>query len=151
MKMAFLASMALVFAMPCAAQEQRFEGPYVGTVQRVIDGDTFVAQVEIWPNLSSGVSVRLRGVDAPEVLRPGCEEERLQGTLARVELMELLPEGQLVELSDVGPDSFFGRIVADVDRVADERAFSVTILMERRGFLVPYERNQDTNPWCPAD
>jgi len=141
--------LALAFpAWPMSAQAPEFAGPYTGQVVRVIDGDTFEARVDIWPGHSVIVSVRVRDVDAPELFRPGCEEERLQARLALAQMEDLLPEGQIVTLSNVGPDSFFGRIVADVDRRADERDFSLTVLMERRGMVVPYERDSDQNPWC---
>ena len=143
---------AALFSAPMAiAQPQEFAGPYSGEVIRVIDGDTFEARVDIWPGHSVIVSVRVNGVDAPELFRPACDEERLQARLALAQMEELLPQGQSVTLRNVGPDSFFGRVVADVDRRADERDFSLTVLMGRRGMVVPYERNSNENPWCEED
>lgn len=140
---------AIIQATVASAQSSEFPGPYTGQVVRVIDGDTFEARVDIWPRHSVIVSVRVRGVDAPELFRPGCEEERLQANLALAQMEELLPQGQIVTLRNVGPDSFFGRIIADVDRMAQQNGFSLTLLMERRGMIVPYERDSDQNPWCP--
>ena len=51
-------------------------------VLRVIDGDTFVARVHIWPGMDVTTRVRLRGIDAPE-LHARCEEERSQALAAR--------------------------------------------------------------------
>jgi endonuclease YncB( thermonuclease family) len=114
----------------------------------VIDGDTFEARVGIWPDLQAVVSVRIRGWDAPEYHRPACEAERMQGALARAQLEELLPENQRVELTNVSADAFSGRVLAEVDRVAEERSFSLAVLLERRGAVVPWEDGASRDAWC---
>ncbi|MCU4653674.1 thermonuclease family protein [Roseibacterium sp. SDUM158016] len=130
-----------------AGADASFHGPYSGEVLRVIDGDTFETRVEIWPNIEAVVSVRLRGFDAPELFRPDCEEERLQATLAKAVLEELLPVGQEVRLEDVEAGAFSGRVVATVDRVAEANAVNLGILLERRGF-VRWEPGDPDIDWC---
>ena len=114
----------------------------------MIDGDTFEARVEIWPTVSATVSVRLRGFDAPEISRPACEGERYQGTLARGAMEDLLPVGQAIVLEDVGPDSFAGRVVANVFRVADVNKVSLSILLERREAILPWDPSEPPIDWC---
>jgi micrococcal nuclease len=133
MKLYAFLTMTLANAASALAGEGGFPGPYFGEVVRVIDGDTFEVQVEIWPTVSATVAVRLRGFDAPEIFHPACDDERLQGTLAKGVMEDLLPVGQATVLEDVGPDSFAGRVVANAYRVASENKVSLVILLERRG------------------
>jgi endonuclease YncB( thermonuclease family) len=125
-----------------------FAGPYLGEVLRVIDGDTFEARVALWPTISATVSVRLKGFDAPELFRPACEAERLQATLARRHMEELLPEGRRVILMNVEPDSFSGRVVAEVYRMASENKVALDMLLERREAILPWEPGEPPIDWC---
>ena len=43
---------------------QKFSGPYLAEVIRVIDGDTIKVKVAIWPTITVEVSARVLGVDA---------------------------------------------------------------------------------------
>jgi micrococcal nuclease len=131
-----------------AQADVQFAGPYLGEVVRVIDGDTFEARVDIWPTVSATVSVRLRGFDAPEIFRPACEQERLKATLAKADMEDLLPIGQAVVLESVGPDSFAGRVVADVFRVATVNKVALDILLERREAVQPWNPNEPPIDWC---
>ena len=81
-------------------------------VVRVIDGDTFVARVHIWPGMDITTRVRLRGIDAPE-LHARCDGERVKALAARDALEKLLAEGS-VGISGVGQDKYGGRVDADV-------------------------------------
>jgi endonuclease YncB( thermonuclease family) len=126
-----------------------FDGPYFGEVTRVIDGDTFEARVDIWPDISATVSVRLRGVDAPEIHRPECDNEDYQGQRAFEALQHELPVGQRIRLQQVSAGSFSGRIIANVDRMAPQRGAPVQSLAALRDYLIDYENGGDVpNPWC---
>ncbi|OAN44415.1 thermonuclease family protein [Magnetospirillum moscoviense] len=81
--------------------------PYPAQVLRVIDGDTFLAKVPIWLGLDITVSVRLRGLDAPE-LRGPCPA---QAQAAKDMLTELLAAGP-VRLTDITHDKYASRIDA---------------------------------------
>jgi endonuclease YncB( thermonuclease family) len=92
-----------------AAQAQTYDRV---AVMRVIDGDTFEARVEVWPDVIVATSVRLLGVDAPE-LRGKCPGERalaLRAYAALEELLRHLP----VTLGAVKHDKFAGRVDATV-------------------------------------
>ncbi|WP_246727835.1 thermonuclease family protein [Chelativorans sp. Marseille-P2723] len=105
-------------------------GPVEAQVLRVIDGDTFVAEARVWPGQTITVSVRIRGVDAPE-LRSRCAREKAAGAKARAELEQMIG-GATVRIYNVSGDKYFGRVLADVvtaedDAVADhllERALA---------------------------
>lgn len=85
-----------------------------GKVNRVIDGDTF--------ELAGGQSVRLAGVDAPEL---GTN----RGSAARRALQGLLHQGDTVGLATQARDHY-GRLVAQVSRGGK----SVNESMRRKGY-----------------
>jgi len=107
---------ALVLAlMPatCAhASKNALAGPVPVEVLRVIDGDTFVAKAHIWPGHSVVTSIRVRGVDAPE-LRGRCAAERGAARKAKAAFAGLLSAGS-VFIRNIDGDKYFGRVVADV-------------------------------------
>ena len=89
-----------------------FPGPFASDMMRVVDGDTFKARVPIWFGQEITTSVRVRGFDAPEV-KGKCAEESKAAAEATDMLREILSSGP-VTLHDIGPDKYFGRVVAQV-------------------------------------
>lgn len=87
-----------------------------GIVRRVYDGDTLSqVDVSLWPGLHAHTSVRLRGVDTPELRRAGCEEERRGAVRARDFVRGLVEAAQghiLISRPEHG--RWAGRVVADV-------------------------------------
>ncbi len=81
------------------------------TVTSVYDGDTFSVEAEIWPGLIWTGSVRVRGVDTPEI-RGECDDERLMALLARDYVAGLTFDP--VMLVDVDGDKYGGRVGATV-------------------------------------
>lgn len=78
--------------------------PYA-KVERVIDGDTFWASIDLGLRVSVRTKVRVRGCNAPELKSAG-------GTDARDFLEALLPAGAPITLTS--HDWSYDRIVADV-------------------------------------
>ena len=87
-------------------------GPYSGTVERVVDGDTLAVRVTGWLQQELTVLVRVRGIDAPE-LRARCASEKTQAQQAADALERLVANGAVV-LTRIEGDKYFGRVVADV-------------------------------------
>ncbi|NWG24538.1 MAG: thermonuclease family protein [Pseudorhodoplanes sp.] len=85
---------------------------YPVEVLRINDGDTFEAQVRIWPGLAVTTKVRLRNVDTAE-LNARCAEEYRRADAARAALQRMLDEGG-VRIAQVGLDKYGGRVLADV-------------------------------------
>jgi len=96
-------------------------GPTSATVERVIDGDTVRMRVVIWIDQELVVSVRLAGVDAPELFRPKCAGERAKAKLAK-QFVEDFLNGGSVTLHDIGRDKYGGRVVARVETVDGDLA-----------------------------
>ncbi|MGC1487199.1 MAG: thermonuclease family protein [Albidovulum sp.] len=136
---------------PVFAAQMEFPGPYFGEVIRVIDGDTFEAKIEIWPTISATVSVRLKGVDAPELRRSECPQERLGAAEAKDAMEDILPMGTRVRLENVEKDAFAGRVVADVFKQGEVRGSTLTTLMIRRAMVLPWVPGDPDIDWCNDD
>lgn len=125
-----------------------FPGPYVAEIVRIIDGDTIEASVALWPGLRADYAVRVRGIDAPEIFRPDCEEERAWGEQARAQAERLYPPGLEVRLHDVSYDAFSGRVVAEVRRWRSDRWLSFATEMLERRMAVEWAPRQAAVAWC---
>ncbi|MBX7067227.1 MAG: thermonuclease family protein [Parachlamydiales bacterium] len=101
----FLLLFASVFA------KQTYGNLSVKRVLRVHDGDTFIADVAgVHPLIGDEISIRVKGIDAPEITDARVKEIAIQ---ARDFLEERLKEGWFIELGNVQRDKYF-RILADV-------------------------------------
>ncbi|WP_432286249.1 thermonuclease family protein [Aminobacter sp. BA135] len=95
-----------------AKRRDNFAGPVSARVVEVIDGDTFLAEAEIWPGQTLRVNIRIRGIDAPE-MKSRCVDERTAALAARAALARLVAEGP-ISLSNIGGAKYYGRVLADV-------------------------------------
>lgn len=79
---------------------------YRGTVERVIDGDTVVLNLDLGFHVTArGVRVRLLNVFAPE-LKKNKRDPDGAGEFAKSELERLLPVGAAVELESRSLDKY---------------------------------------------
>jgi endonuclease YncB( thermonuclease family) len=92
-------------------------GPYRATTERVVDGDTLHAFVDLGLNHYAYVSVRLRDVDAPEIFTSD-PEEKSRGLQAKAVLGSICPVGTKALMTTQKDAQSFGRYVA-VLRKAD--------------------------------
>lgn len=125
-----------------AAQPMPGLGAYAAEIIRIIDGDTVEARVAVWLGHDLITKIRLRGIDAPEI-KGACGAEREKAIAARDALAALVGKGT-VTLTDIGPDKYFGRVVARL-RIADGRDAGAILVTE--GLARPYDgRRRDM--WC---
>jgi micrococcal nuclease len=124
-----------------AAGEEVFAGPVAAQVLEVHDGDTFLAEALVWPGHSVQVSVRIRGIDAPEV-RARCDTERELAARAREALAALVGAGP-VRISNIAGAKYYGRVLADVE--AGEGPVAAALL--DRGVVRPYDGGRRAG-WC---
>ena len=57
----------LVLSYPAMAARDVIAGPMTGDVMQVLDGDTVTVRVRIWIGQSIETSVRINGIDTPEM------------------------------------------------------------------------------------
>lgn len=127
---------------PAAGAAERLSGPYLATIERVIDGDSLAVRVKIWLGLDVSTIVRLRGIDAPE-LAGRCPEERRRAVAARDALAGLVAGGS-VSLAAVETDKYGGRVVADV---ADGSGRPLGAALVEAGLARPYDGGRRAG-WC---
>lgn len=111
-------------------------------VIRTIDGDTFEARVHLSPGRDVMTRVRLRGIDAPE-LKAACSEELRLAEAATDALRDLLRQGE-VAISNIGPDKYQGRVVADV---ATRQTGNVSAALIGAGHVRSYNGGHRSG-WC---
>jgi micrococcal nuclease len=108
---------------------------YNAVVERVIDGDTFIAVIDLGFNISIRERIRMLGINAPEV--HGDSKEK--GLDAKAFLTEIL-EGEKVIL-ETEKDDDFGRWLARVYmKEDDDKLTDVCQLMLDTGHAVPYKK-----------
>lgn len=127
MRAVLVAALVAMSALPAQAM---VTGPYAATFVSAYDGDTIRVDVEIWPQLTVHTSVRVRGVDTPEI-RGACEEEKLKAIEARAFVATLLRHAALVQLTNIEPDKYGGRVDANV--LVDGRDLSTLLVAARLG------------------
>lgn len=115
-------------------------------VVRVHDGDTFVVDIpNTHPLFGRAISVRVRGIDAPEMHGYGpCEKQRAVD--AQLFVAGLLAHAQNIRLLHLGRDKYF-RILADVE--VDGIALAEDLL--KRGLACRYNgKRKPQHDWCAA-
>jgi len=115
---------------------------YPAKVVRVIDGDTFVARVRVWPGFDVDTKVRLRGIDAPE-LHARCSYEYARAQSARAALESILAQGG-VAVWRIGLDKYAGRVDA---LVSTGSTADVSAALLNGGFARSYDGGR-RRTWC---
>ena len=135
-------------AAPVASQDVPAPySEYYGKVERVIDGDTIEVRIDLWPGFEAIYSVRARGIDAPEVRRAKCPEEKLWAQKARDRVAKLYGPGTVVRIEKVEIDSF-GRAVADIRRWRSDRWLYFADEMVDAGMAEAWQENWPDIEWC---
>ncbi len=91
--------LALVLIPLSTWADPAITGPISAKVIKVYDGDTFTVEAYPWPGLEAKASVRIDGVDSPEILGK-CEEEK-QKAIEAHEFVKGLILGEVVQLENV--------------------------------------------------
>lgn len=125
-----------------AEAEQDFHGPVAAVVLNVIDGDTFLADAQVWPGQFVRVNVRIRGIDAPE-MKSRCASEHHAALRARNALAELIGDGA-VSISNIGGAKYYGRVLADV---RTQEGVLIARAMLGRSLVRPYAGGRRKS-WC---
>ncbi len=132
-----------LFAGPCTETlPKSFGHVIVDSVVGVYDGDTITVSIESWPRIiGEAISVRVSGVDTPEI-RGKCPEEKALARKARAYTRLVLTSGNSVELRNLRRDKYF-RLLADV--CVDGQALSAGLI--ENGLAHAYEGGTKRS-WC---
>ncbi len=132
---------AALFAAAAVAGEV-LPGPVPARLVRVVDGDTVIVRARIWLGQEVEISVRLDGIDAPE-LQSRCSRERelakRAGDFVRARL-----GGGAVQLSAIQYGKYAGRVVA---RLATEDGEDISRALLAAGLAKSYEGVRRKS-WC---
>ncbi|MCH9845482.1 MAG: thermonuclease family protein [Alphaproteobacteria bacterium] len=131
----------LGFAINSHAQTITYHD-YHAEIIRIIDGDTFEANIAIFPKQIVTNRIRLRHIDAPE-LKGACHNEKQLANNAKTYLQKILPMGSAIRLNDVSYDSF-GRVLATVSH---QTYGDIGALLMQQNLAIPYQRGKK-NHWC---
>jgi len=113
---------------------------YKAIITRVVDGDTYDAEIDLGFNIKVKQRLRLKDVDTPETWRPKTESERAHGMKASQYVMELI-EGQQVTLTSV-KSAVYSRYEAYIEI----KGYDLGTLITEHGFtkLDKYEDINDS-------
>lgn len=149
-RLPILCMFALAILRPAAAADdgvaRRIAGPVEALLVRVVDGDTLLVDAQPWPEQRIRVYVRLRGIDAPE-LHSRCAEVREAARHARTVLGELVAGTDIVELSRISGDKYYGRVLAEVRIPTGE---DLSEVMLSRDLVRPYSGGRRRAPACSS-
>lgn len=132
-------------ALPASAANwpapEMLKGPFEAEALYVIDGDSIKARVRIWLNQHIETTIRIRGIDTPEI-KGKCDYEKNRAQEAKSRLQELV--GDKIILSDVQSDKYGNRVIADV---ATLDAQNVSAVMIKENLARPYF-GKKRGSWC---
>ena len=104
---------------------------YKAKLDRIIDGDTVDAHIDLGFDITIHKRIRLAGIDTPES-RTRDLEEKAKGLASKDRLVELLEDGEFVlESKEVGK---YGRVLGTLH--VDDVNVNETLVQE--GFAVEY-------------
>ena len=136
----------VAFCLGCvpisAASAQDLTGPISAEVLKIVDGDTIKVRATIWVDQTVEVSVRLRGIDAPELYRSKCDAEKRLARAAKASVSATSPVGSIVQLSNIKRDKYGGRVIASVS-TDDGETLASRLLAQ--GNAIAYGAPK---PWC---
>ena len=141
--------MVLAILLPFLPISVQAEGPLPGPIPVedpvVIDGDSFKGWAVLLPGQRQEITVRIRGIDAPE-LRGACASERAAALAAKAALSGFL-QGRPIFLTEVSADKYYGRVVA---RAQDAEGGDVAAALLAAGHARPYDGGRRAQ-WCDPE
>lgn len=124
------------------AEADALPGPIPAEIIKIVDGDTVKVRAQIWVDQTVEISVRLRGIDAPELYRPKCTAEKALARTAKASVAATSPVGSQVMLRDITRDKYGGRVVASVV-TADGETLAARLLSQGQAIAIGTPK-----PWC---
>lgn len=117
-------------------------GPYVASAVRVIDGDTIVADVVLWPDLTQRATIRLAGIDTAELHGPVCGREMAQKAKAFLEAF--VAKGPVL-ITIVAADKYARR-----DGIVSVGGVDAAAALLAAGLAKKYDGTGKRPDWCSS-
>lgn len=114
-------------------------------VKSVYDGDTIITEFSCSPSELKRVSIRLIGIDTPELRQYKCAKEKDLAIKARSRVIELLQVGTSMKVDIVKWDKYGGRIDA---YVYTKEGINVGKTLIDEGLAVSYSGRGFKKNWC---
>lgn len=119
---------------------------YQGRVTKIVDGDTVKAEAFLTDHLVWKTTVRLRGIDTPEI-RGKCPAEKRMAKAAKAYLNSFLKVGDPIELRRVRKGKYAGRIIASLYYKDKSRWVNVSQKLLNAGYGRAYYGGKRKG-WC---
>jgi len=140
LKSIFLVGIVSSCSHPAPAFSADF-GSKQATAIKNHDGDTLTVSIPDWPSIiGDNITVRVLGVDTPEILGK-CVDEKLKAGIAKEFTANFIKNNQVM-LKNIQRDKYF-RILADV--YVGENSLSTELL--KQGLARPYFGDAKSS-WC---
>lgn len=124
------------------ANGETYGDVFVDEVTSIYDADTFRVNISAWPDIiGNRMSVRVKGIDAPEI-KGACLHEKMAARRAKQEVVMRLRSAKQIELRKIERDKYF-RLLADVYLDGD----SLAATLVARKLAKPYDGGRKIN-WC---
>lgn len=141
---------AFLFAFNIANVQAANYGPFNLIAPTAIDGDTIRGDVPVWPGINADASIRVIGVDTPELTSAGCvtkdENDAIKAAAvaARAFTEAWINRNSPIVIGNVNPDAYSGRYDAVVTGSGGER-LSAALIQAGHGRLYNGGKRQS---WC---
>jgi|PlaIllAssembly_1097288.scaffolds.fasta_scaffold00001_23 endonuclease YncB( thermonuclease family) len=109
----------------------------------VIDGDTLRAEMAGMPSPLNRVSIRISGIDTPE-MKGQCDSEKEKARAAKNFLSKKLSSTRAVTFGALDWDKYGGRILAEVYFDGQD----VGQMMIDSGYATPFRGGKKNSRWC---
>lgn len=109
----------------------------------VVDGDTLRAEMIGVPKPLNKISIRIAGIDAPEI-KGQCDSEKEKARAAKRFLLDKFSAARAVTLGSLDWDKYGGRVLADVYFDGKD----VGQMLIDQGLATPYLGEKKSGYWC---
>jgi micrococcal nuclease len=114
---------------------------------RNYDGDTITVNIfKFHPVIGDKISIRINGIDTPEI-RGKCKEEKILALRAKEMVKTALTSAKKINLLNIKRGKYF-RIVADVELEVRYGTVKLNDLLIKSNLAVPYDGGTKTKNWC---
>ncbi len=126
------------------AKEPQTYGTLSAEYVRCYDGDTCTFNIPgVHPVIGDKISVRLEGIDTPE-MKGKCVAEKKLAVEVRDYVRGILEKAKKIELVDIQRGKYF-RLVA---RVVADGEIDLSVDLIERGYAVRYDGGTKIKDWC---